>query len=123
MLNLYHDLAELALQEFGKVVVEPSFIGGTLASPNKLRLRLIDNSFVDIWLSTDGDYSYHWEHRRQSGQIFRWDNAPHHPQISTFPHHIHNGDEYTITESHLAINPDVALHEILTFIESHLQLT
>jgi len=22
--------------------------------------------------------------------IVRWDNAPHHPSVDTFPHHIHN---------------------------------
>ena len=76
MLRLYQALTQLALQEFGVIVSGTSFIGGTPANPNKLRLLLVDGSFVDIWLSSDGDYAYHWEHRRQSGRIYRWDNAP-----------------------------------------------
>jgi hypothetical protein len=25
--------------------------------------------------------------------ICRWDNAPHHPELSIFPHHIHESDD------------------------------
>jgi hypothetical protein len=36
-------------------------------------------------------YSYHWQTSR--GKLRRrWDNAPHHPEIRTFPDHQHNGD-------------------------------
>lgn len=35
-------------------------------------------------------YSFHWQtaegHLRK-----RWDNAPHHPEVSTGPHHLHVG--------------------------------
>ena len=95
---------------------ETNFIGGTPASPNKLRLHLVDNSFIDIWLSNREDYAYHWEHRRQSGRMYRWDNAPHHPEISTYPHHLHDGDEHTIVESYLDTTPEAALQEILNFV-------
>jgi hypothetical protein len=117
MLGLYQALTQLALQEFAATVRGATFIGGTAASPNNLRLPLVDTSFVDIWLSSDGDYAYHWEHRRQSGRLYRWDNAPHHSQIATFPHHFHEGDEQTVVESHLAINPEDALREVLTFLK------
>ena len=115
MLALYQGLVELAKKEFGAIVTRAFFIGGTSINPNKLRLKLIDNSFIDIWLSNDGDYAYHWEQRRQSGRIYRWDNAPHYPHITTFPHHFHNGDEHTVDESHLSTTPETALREVLTF--------
>jgi hypothetical protein len=41
-------------------------------------------------------YSYHWQ-TRKGVLLKRWDNAPHHPEIATFPDHLHKGD--VITES------------------------
>ncbi len=67
---LYQNLADLALDAFGDVISSFDFIGGTASSPNKLRLTVIDGSFLDIWLSVDGDYAYHWERRRQADEIF-----------------------------------------------------
>lgn len=64
MLVVYQALARLALHEFKDIVTKTTLVGGTPASPNKLRLTLIDGSFLDIWLSTNGDYYYHWEQRR-----------------------------------------------------------
>ncbi|HOU12013.1 MAG TPA: DUF6516 family protein [Anaerolineae bacterium] len=35
-------------------------------------------------------YSYHWADAE--GQLCkRWDNTPHYPDLSNFPHHIHDG--------------------------------
>ena len=37
-------------------------------------------------------YRFHWQNKE--GQIIkRWDNARHHPEIKTFPHHLHDGSE------------------------------
>lgn len=95
-------------------------LGGTPFSPNKLRLVIADGSFVDIWLTQDGDYAYHWERRRQTGEIYRWDNVPHHPQIPTFPHHLHDGDEQIIVESYLNPSAEEALRVILEFVQQRL---
>ena len=35
-------------------------------------------------------YSYHLQ--RKGEFIIRWDNAPHHREISTFPYHVHDKD-------------------------------
>lgn len=37
-------------------------------------------------------YSYHWANA-QGGLIRRWDNTPHFPGLTGFPHHIHEGPE------------------------------
>ena len=37
-------------------------------------------------------YSFHWQ-RVNGSLIRRWDNAPHHPEIASFPHHVHVDDE------------------------------
>lgn len=120
MLKIYQSLIRLATNEFGDVVVNATFVGGTVSSPNKLRFIFTDASFLDVWLSTDNDYAYHWERRRQCGQMYRWDNAPHHPHVSTFPAHFHMGDELSLVESHLATKPERALREILTFVRRNL---
>ena len=116
----YQALVTLAQHEFSDIVSDAGFVGGTASSPNKLRLTLIDESFLDVWLSTDGDYAYHWEQRRQRGRVFRWDNAPHHPRVSTFPDHLHDGDEATVRESHLHSDPAAALRQVLAFIRQEL---
>lgn len=33
-------------------------------------------------------YSYHWQDGNEE-LIIRWDNAPHHKQLKTYPHHKH----------------------------------
>ena len=33
-------------------------------------------------------YSYHYQ-RADGSLVFRYDNAPHHPEVFTFPNHIH----------------------------------
>ncbi len=120
MLEIYQALIKLATSEFKDIVTHTTFIGGTLASPNKLRIVFTDDSFLDIWISIDNDYAYHWEQRRQRGRLYRWDNAPHHPQVNTHPAHFHNGDELTVIESHLNSVPENALCEILSFVRKHL---
>jgi len=34
------------------------------------------------------DYSYHWQDKEKR-LIIRWDIAPHHSEIETFPNHVH----------------------------------
>jgi hypothetical protein len=124
MLSTYQALAQIALDEFGVhnggVVANATFVGGTPSDPNKLRLFLSDDSFIDVWLSLDGDYACHWEQRRQRGRIYRWDNAPHYPQVNTFPDHLHNEQESTVVESHLSSMTKDALRQVLAFVTQHL---
>jgi hypothetical protein len=124
MLSIYAALAQVALDEFGAdsggIVARATYVGGTPSDPNKLRLVFADGSFLDVWLSLDGDYAFHWEQRRQRGRIFRWDNAPHYPQVSTFPNHLHSGQEDKVVESYLSPTPTGALRQVLTFIDQHL---
>lgn len=45
-------------------------------------------------LSTN-KYRHHWQ--SSDGQVIkRWDNAPHHPEIDTFPHHLHDASENNV---------------------------
>ena len=71
MYTIYNKLKGIAEKEFVDIVSSTNFIGGKASAPNKLRIYFVDNSFLDVWLSEDGDYSYHWEHRAQRGFIHR----------------------------------------------------
>ena len=62
----------------------------------------------------------HWEQRRQRGRLYRWDNAPHHPHMGTFPAHLHDGDETTIVESYLSLVPEAALRQVLGSVRQQL---
>lgn len=59
-------------------------------------------------------YKFHYQ-RADGTLIFRYDNAPHHPGLSTFPHHKHVGNSIVPAEA-----PDLSevLREIDTLIYS-----
>jgi len=62
-------------------------------------------------------YSFHWQD--QNGQLIaRWDTAPHHPELPTFPHHIHDSAEENI-QPHAA----VSIADVLAEIARRLQQT
>ena len=62
----------------------------------EVRLRFWDGSlleFVEVLIEhgvvlVKTDYAYHYQDA-QNQLIFRYDNAPHHPDIITHPHHKH----------------------------------
>ncbi|MCP4357599.1 MAG: hypothetical protein GY796_06245 [Chloroflexi bacterium] len=86
------------------------------------RLRFWDGSlleFVEVIIEqgvvlTKTDYAYHYQDA-QASLIFRYDNAPHHPEIATYPHHKH-----TLSGIEPAAPPDFG--DILREIDTHLYL-
>jgi hypothetical protein len=42
-------------------------------------------------------YRFHWQ-TKEGNLIKRWDNARHHPEVKTFPHHLHEGSEENVTD-------------------------
>jgi hypothetical protein len=62
-------------------------------------------------------YRHHWQDAKDA-LIKRWDNAPHHPAIETFPHHLHDGAEDSVM-SHPAMTGLEALRCILAEVEAH----
>lgn len=120
MYMIYSKLKVIAESGFQDIVSSANFVGGRAGAPDKLRIYFIDNSFLDIWLSEDGDYSYHWEHRAQRGLIHRWDNAPDHPELFTFPEHFHNGSDKEVKESELCGDYEKAIKDVFAFIQRKL---
>ncbi|MBF0502359.1 MAG: hypothetical protein HQM09_19625 [Candidatus Riflebacteria bacterium] len=67
----------------------------------RFRVRLTDSSMLEMMerVVFGGEpasmitttYCFHWQDRE--GRLKRrWDNAPHFPRLSGFPHHIHSGN-------------------------------
>lgn len=55
-------------------------------------------------------YSFHWQ-RNDGTLICRWDNAPHHRDVTTFPHHLHEGAPGW-AQAHAPVDAFVVLGEI-----------
>jgi len=88
----------------------------------KLRIHLLDGSFVDVWCSSKGDYSFHWERRFVNGSLYRHDNAPHARwrYVPTFPKHFHNGREDNVESSFISDSHEEALRDFLDFVRGRL---
>ncbi|PKM02224.1 MAG: hypothetical protein CVV17_06025, partial [Gammaproteobacteria bacterium HGW-Gammaproteobacteria-7] len=114
--EIYNALATIALDEFADVVVGTRIISLPTGDPLKLRLDIIDGSLLDVFISTSGRYSYHWERRLiGKGELYRHDNAPHDSwrYVATFPKHFHNGGERNVEASFISNDPEDALREFL----------
>ncbi|MEO6284185.1 MAG: DUF6516 family protein [Dyadobacter sp.] len=78
-----------------------------------LEVHFIDHSILYVREFVEPErrkYSFHWQ--KNSGEVItRWDNAPHFPKISTFPHHKHLGDE-SVEQSF-----DISLEAVLAHIK------
>jgi hypothetical protein len=60
-------------------------------------------------------YAFHWQDA--AGQLRqRWDNAAHHPEVSTHPHHMHDGAAANV-QPHGPINAAEVLTLIATVTE------
>ena len=80
----------------------------------KIIVTLSNNSqlFISEYVDeNDRNYSYHWQDESNS-LILRFDNAPFHPNISTYPHHIHSSKT-------ISSNIRISAIEILTMIEKY----
>ena len=98
MLSDYFDfLKKIAIQnpDVLKFRQIKEFIGVTRGYI-RFALELRDGTELHIFEYVDSslhkiEYSYHWQNNEKK-LIKRWDNAPHHKEIETFPHHLHNGE-------------------------------
>jgi hypothetical protein len=115
LLDIYRRLQDIAHREHADIVNRAEVIRSRSLGSNKLRIYLIDDTYMDIYLSPFGKYSYHWERRAKTGQIFRHDNAPDYPDLGTFPKHFHDGEEQTVKESHISDRPEEAFREFREF--------
>jgi len=120
--ELYKKILDISVFEFKAVIESGQILYSQSGEPWKLRLFLYDNSFIDIYYSIRGKYSYHWDRRLTSKKIYRHDNAPHEKwkALPTFPKHFHKGSEDIVVSSDINDNPELAVREFLKFAASSL---
>ena len=68
--------------------------GEILRFKSQLTFTNDSNPFIKeyIFENKERKYAYHWADT-SGNLICRWDNSNHWPEISTFPHHKHTGNE------------------------------
>jgi len=87
----------------------------------RCRIFFWDNSYLNLYevVSTELGYpvrvSYAYTYIREGQRVFRYDNAPHHPEIVTHPHHKHIGPA-----DRLAPTDQPSLSQVLAEIEEWL---
>jgi len=91
----------------------------------KYRLLLYDQDLLDVFerfIVKQGQvtitrYSYHWQQSSEQ-LVKRWDNAPHYPSLTTYPHHLHDGDENNVLP-----HPQIKITDVLSIIRQTLSGT
>lgn len=118
-MRVYEAIRSLALKSYHRYIRDALLIRDRRsAASGKLRLLFKDNSFMDIFLSESGKYSFHWERRKLDGKLYRFDNAPHHPHIGM--QHLHEGSEERIVSYPLKSDPVEAFKQVMAFVEKRL---
>ncbi|MEW6381178.1 MAG: DUF6516 family protein [bacterium] len=122
ILECYNKLRAIANSEYDDIIKESYIIFSYTGRARKLRLQLVDNTFIDIWYSLEGEYSFHWEQRYLRDTLYRHDNAPHKrwEYVKTFPKHCHDGSQENVTESTLSDTPEQAIREFLTIVRQRI---
>lgn len=73
--------------EYIKVLENEGFIRGTLTLIDGSELRLLEYTKISDGQPVILRYRFQWQ---TAGELItRWNNAPHHPEVETFPHHKH----------------------------------
>ncbi|MCB9419733.1 MAG: hypothetical protein H6667_08010 [Ardenticatenaceae bacterium] len=83
----------------------------------RLKIQLQNQSVLFVREYVDEierNYAFHWQDENDK-MIMRWDNAPHHSNLFTFPHHKH-------TPEGVAENMAVTLPDVLEEIGKYLKL-
>jgi hypothetical protein len=100
MIDTYFRDVEKTLQEFPNIRsstlkkkqynARQGYISGSIHFDSGCRLEFMELKDTDRSAKIKYRYQYM---DQQNTRLFRYDNAPHHPNITTHPHHKHNGEE------------------------------
>ena len=91
------------------------------SNPNLIRLRadLVNGDKLHLSEAWDNEtlarYAYYWLKSNDELRV-GWDNAPHHPEILTHPHHKHIASQENILPSE-----EIKLEDVLRFIKGKLE--
>lgn len=90
----------------------------------RVRAMLVDESLLEVSMYCQhvedtvhlAGYRFHWQNK-EGLLIKRWDNAKHHPELETFPDHVHSGGDKDAKES-----APIDLEGVLEVLESEMKV-
>lgn len=113
------DLKRIAEVEFADIVK------GAYQINYKLRVILLNNSFIDVYLSQrlPDRFGFHWECMDKSETFYRYDNFPEKKLqiLDTYPFHFHVGSQEAIESSPFPSVPTDGFRSFMEFIRSKLK--
>ena len=113
------ELRRIAEVEFSTVVACTDILS------EKLRIVLVDNSFVDVWLSRKlaNRFGFHWERRHLDGTIYRYDNFPDVAwrEVPTYPAHFHEGAQEHVTAAPFSLEPGQGFRDFMVYVRGKMQ--
>jgi hypothetical protein len=120
ILERYEEISKIIQREFSEIIISLEILYLPSGLAQKIRVYLVDYTFVDIWFSKKGRYSFHWEARLVRNVIYRFDNAPHKKwiKISTFPHHFHDRNDKNVKPSNLPFKLEDAIRAFFLFVRN-----
>ena len=91
----------------------------------KLRIILINDSFIDVHLSQKlaDKLGFHWEYMDRKRTIYRYDNFPdkNWQSVATFPYHFHNGKQQKVEASPFPLNVIDGFRAFMEFVRDKLR--
>ena len=109
------------LRQFENIITETEFISIKeirRIAHYKCKVQFIDGSNLRISEKRNEEklfqYSYYWLDS-ENELIIGWDNAPHHPKISSYPHHKHIQQQSEVFASN-----ENCLKDVLDFIKTRI---
>ncbi|WP_028323140.1 toxin-antitoxin system TumE family protein [Desulfatirhabdium butyrativorans] len=112
MNRFLHEILE-SLPDIVMAVEDFEIVQKETVVKQKVKIRLFDGSMLWVREIYVGDamaaYSYYWL-RPDGSLLIGWDNAPHHDEIDTYPHHKHLAGRVEASEER-------NLRDVLNFIQ------
>lgn len=93
---------------------------------HKLRISLMDGSFVDLYYSKriPDRFAFHWECLDSARSIYRYDNIPdkNWRNFSTYPFHFHKKNQDNVEDSPFPLDPISGFRAFMEFIQNRMTL-
>ncbi len=116
--------ALLRLLQNSPVTQNPQIVELMIYGENAFRFKIratVDPTITfQVWVNCNPRHTrYAYQLFRYGNTLLRWDNAPHHPGIAGFPHHLHDAQDQ-IYPTALSGNPEEDLPAVLNEIAHYL---
>jgi len=101
-INAYFDFLKEHLKQLSSVIVNSELtfdqrtniegiLKGSIQFSDGSKLFVMEYIFIEKNKLISSTYRFHWQSIKEV-LIKRWDNAPHHKEIKTFPYHLHDSN-------------------------------